>query len=391
MKKIVLLTVLLFAGANAANADYSSDTKAYIIYNQANENYRANRVDEAKSKYVELINSYPNSKFVPYALYMLAFIETDTLKVIDYLNIIKEKFHDFRYWNNAMEKLGDIYYVAGNYSAAIGAYKLAGTDKAFYMSAMLYSADGFQQEAIDSAKKLLGQTSDYKLAYRAFLVQAKALLEMTQYTAALNVLQDAMKLRKWAYDDGVRVLYYAGKCLFYRKEYAKALYAFTLLRTRYPYTAEATLAKNYLTYLEQNNIIVSEPVTWISDQFGERSELPFVADSSGFRYDVENRAEETVDQEERLAAQVVSSDILEYVVRIGEFQDLGVANLVATDLSAAGYSYPIGIYFRDGKYYAEIRGLHDLDTAKSYARKIIDLGYTDTKVIEVVKLTEYGH
>ncbi len=115
-----------------------------------------------------------------------------------------------------------------------------------------------------------------------------------------------------------------------------------------------------------------------------------MADSSGFRFDVENQAEETVDRAENLAGQVVTSDVLEYVVRIGSFQDLGVANLVAKDIASAGYSFPIGIYFRDGQYFAEIRGLQNLDTAKSYARQMMELGYTDTKVIEVVKLTEYG-
>lgn len=390
MKKIILLSVFILGITGSLHASYESDTRAYVIYNQANEFYRANKLTEAQNKYIELINTYPDSKYVPYSLYMMTFLETDYLKLIDYLNIIKERYHDFRYWQSAMEKLGDIYYVVGNYSAAIEAYKLAATDKAYYMMAMLYSADGFQQEAISSVQKLLNQTTDYALAYRAYLIQAKALIAMVQYSTALNVLQEAMKLKKWSYDGGARVLYYAGKSLFYKREFAQALYAFSLLRTQYPFTAESTLAKNYLTYLERNNIIVSEPVAWISEQFGERASLPFVADSTGFRFEVENQAEETVDQAENLAGRVVTTDVLEYVVRIGSFQDLGVANLVAKDISSAGYTFPIGIYFREGLYFAEIRGLRDLDTAKSCARQMMDLGYTDTKVIEVVKLTEYG-
>lgn len=386
-----ILAVLLFIAINSPLfAAYSSDAKAYIIYTEANQFYRDDDYDSAKEKYIEMINTYSESKYVPYALYMLTFIENDYLKIIDYLTLIEDNYSDFNYWTDAVEKLADTYYIIGSHSAAIDKYQLVKTDKAYYMMGLIYAADGFQQEAVESIQSLLFQTTNYSLAYRGYLVQAKALIDMNLYGSAVTILKEAVKLKKYSFDSGARLLYYAGKALFYQKEYHEALYAFSILRSNYPYAAESTLAKNYLTYLENNNIIVTESVSWLEDYYTVIAKLPFVSENSDIDLAAETAAEEMVESAEAINGQIVNSEIEEYVVRVGEFQDLGVANLVAVDLSGSEFEFPIGIYFRNKKYYAEIRGLTDLDTAKEYASDMIDLGYTDTKVIEVVRITEYA-
>lgn len=388
MRKTIAIFIFLL-GAGSASA-YYNDAQAYILYNKANELYRNKDLAQAKSVYLQLVKDQGESKYVPYALYMLSFIETDYLKIIDYLNLIKDGYQSFKYWPNAVEKLGDIYYVVGNYAAASQVYKLAKTDKSFYMLSVIYSADGYQKDAIAYTKYLLEQTKDKALAYKGMLVQAKALVELRQYTAALDVCQKAIKLKPAAFDNGARVLYYAGKSLFYKKEMGKALYVFSLLRTTFPLSAESSLAKNYLEYLGKNSVVVAEPVDWVEYYFASPAEVAFKTENVGLDYEAEKKAEEMALQAEDIAGKVVKSVVEEYVVRIGEFKDLGVANLVAVDLSRPEYRYPIGIYFRNGVYYAEIRGVKELEKAKDYATKLIAMGYNDTKVVEVVKVTKYG-
>lgn len=389
MKKLILGVLAAIAFASPL-LSYEDNAAAYVLYLEANEYYRTDDLVSAKNTYVEMISTYPESSYVPYALYMLSFLESDTLQIIDYLTLIEDNYPDFRYWANSMERLGDVYYTIGTYAAAIEAYELSQTEKSLYMIAVLYSADGFQEEAVTAVNTLLSQTSDFGLAYRAYLLQAKAYTDMYDYASALIVLKKASEFLDYAFDEGARLLYYTGKCYFYRTEYTKAFYAFTILRTNYPYAAESTLAKNFLTYLVNNNIIVAEPIFWLESYFLERSDLPFVMDNidilSGSTE--EEDAEDLSEEAEVINGQIVLTEVQEYVVRISDFQDLGVANLVAIDL--ADTDMPVGIYFRDGVYYAEIRGVQDKDTAMEYAESLIGVGYTDTEVIEVVKITEYG-
>ena len=390
MKKCLWIVGLILIAASVYPQSYENNAQAYVEYTRANEYYRARDIANAKMKYMEVIQKYPGSKYVPFALYMLSFIETDYLKVIDYLTYIKNKYSDFKYWDSAMEKLGDIYYVIGNYNNAIEAYQMAKTDRAYYMLGLINIADGKLDTAIGYLKEMMSKTKDYTLAYKGFLAISEAYIGLKRYETSISVLQEAVKLKKWADDAGARLIFLAGKSYFYQRMFSESFYIFSILRTTFPLSTESSLAKNYLTYLEKHNIITSKPVDWIQASYAVAATLPFRDENSSLEYDMEKEAEKKVEQMENIAGGVVKSDVQEYIVRVGEYRELSVANLVATDLSRKEYAYPIGIYFRDGKYYAEIRGVKTLDKAKEYAQKLIELGYNDTKVIEVVKVTEYG-
>ncbi|OHD54030.1 MAG: hypothetical protein A2Y33_09935 [Spirochaetes bacterium GWF1_51_8] len=393
-KGIVLVLLILYAGSTYAQespkSKYKNDAQAYVLYSQANESYRNNDFLTAKNTYLKLIQTFPQSSYVPFSLYMLSFIEIDYLKIIDYLNFIRTDYPDFKYWANAMEKLGDILYVVGDFKTSAEVYESANTEKAYYMLGVIYSADSQHDKAIQAIEKLLYQTKNYELAYKGLLVQAKSCIELKKYTSSLNVLQEAIKLKQWAFDNGVRVLFYAAKSYFYKKEFSKSLHVFSILIRNMPLSAEAALSKNYLTYLENNNIIIAEPVDWIDYYFVKPADLAYKGEKTDLHYDMEVTAEGTVGKAESIAGTVVKSEVLEYVVRVGEYKDLSVANVVATEIAKNQKGIPIGIYYRDDLYYAEIRGIEKLDQAKTYAKLLISIGYKDTKVVEVVKVTEYG-
>ncbi|NPV00130.1 MAG: tetratricopeptide repeat protein [Brevinematales bacterium] len=387
---LILLSAVTLQAQTVLQNKYKDDAKAYVIYNQANEFYRNNDFASAKSTYLKMIQTYSESGYVPYALYMLSFIETDYLKIIDYLNYIRTDYTDFKYWANAMEKLGDILYVVGDFATASEVYESSKTEKAYYMLGVIYSAQGEQEKAIQAIEKLLYATKNYELAYKGLLVQSKACIDLKKYGTALNVLQEAVKLKKWSFDNGVRVLFYAAKSFFYRKEYGKALHVFSILIRNMPLSAEAQLSKNYLTYLENNNIIKDEPVDWVDYYFVTPAELAYKGEQADLHYDMEVTAEKTVGKAESIQGQVVKSEVLEYVVRVGEYKDLSVANVIAKEIAKNQKGLPIGIYYRNDLYYAEIRGITKLEDAKSYAKLLISIGYKDTKVVEMVKVTEYG-
>jgi tetratricopeptide (TPR) repeat protein len=390
MLKKSILIVFMILSANIASP-YYNEGQAYIIYSQANQLYRDKKFDLAKTKYIELIEQHKGSSYMPYALFMLSFIETDYLKIIDYLNLIKDGYHSFKYWHNAVEKLGDIYYIMGNYRSASEMYQLAKTDKAFYMLGVIFFATSRFEDAIRASDILANQANDKELVYKANLIKVKSYVALKEYDKALAQIMQALKFQEYAFDNGVGLLLYAGKSHFFRGEGGRALYIFSVLRTNYPLSAEASIAAKYLTYLERNSIIEAHPVKWVDVYFSRPAELAYRAEKTDMTFDMfESEAEKTVRQSERLAANIVAGDIMEYIVRVAKVKDLSVANLIASELSGPKHRYPIGIYFREGYYYAEIRGISSVEVAKEQARKITAMGYTDTKVVEVVKVTEYG-
>lgn len=390
MKRAIF--IILFMMISTFGLAYHNDGKAYIIYSDANRFYRDKDIKQAKSKYLEVVKKQSGSKYVPYSLYMLSFIETDYLKVIDYLRLMKDEYHSFKYWHQGVEKLGDIYYIIGDYKSASEVYGDAKTDKSYYMLGVIYSANGHHKEAIQFMNILLSQTRNKKLAYKAYIIQAKSLVALRHYDKTIDLVKNAVRLKQWSFDNGAGLLFYAAKSYFYKKDYEKSLYIFSLLRTSFPLSTKSTLAKNYLVHLEKQSIVVSEPVNWVEFYFARPAEIAYKGENADvmYDYDVEKKAENTVDKSEKIAAQIVASEVQEYVIRIAELKDLGVANLIATELSSPENRYPIGIYYRNKYYYAEIRGVKKLDTAKKYARSLIAMGYEDTKIIEVVKVTEYG-
>lgn len=393
MKTGIISLMLLFS-LGTLYSETLNDPQAYTIYQQGNEQYKLKKHDEAKNYYLELINQYPESRYVPYSIYMLSFMETDYIKIIDYLSIIKEKYTDFRYWTNAVEKLGDVFYVMDNHVAAIDQYKSITTDRAYYMLALLYSANGFNDQAIENANKLLIQTKDNGLAYKSFLIEIKLYIDAAKFNEAYPLLQQAVKLKKWSFDNGARALFYSGKYYYFRtnveKHLEKSLYVFSLLKTQYPLSIEATMANNYLDNLKKSNIVKTDPVRWIADNYSSLPEIPYQQQTITALEEAEKEAEDLSADAEGSSGTMVKSDFMEYVVRIGEYKDLSVANLVASDIVRSGQDFPLGVFYRNDLYYAEIRGIKKLQAARDYAKKMIALGYTETKILEVVKVVEYA-
>ncbi len=393
MKKY-LLTVLLIVLSGLVYSEATNDVQAYIVYKEANDLYKFKNYEEARNSYLQLINEFPSSKYVPYSVYMLSFIETDYIKIIDYLSIIKEKYPDFQYWTNAVEKLADIFYIMDNQTAAINEYMKISSDRSYYMLSLIYSSNGFRDKAKGYANKLLQQTKDSALAYKGFIILIKCLLDEEKYTEAQGLIEQALKLKKWAFDNGARALYYAGKSYFYRNDIAghfeKSLYIFSMLKTTFPLSPEASMSGVYFDYFIKNNINKTDEVRWIADAFTTPVDIPYQNQTLTVLDKLEKHAENISEESEGANDNLIRSDFQEYVVRIGEFKDLSVANLAAADIVKSGQNIPLGVFYRNDMYIAEIRGIKDLGDARELAKKMISLGYSDTKVIEVVKVIQYS-
>lgn len=392
MKRVLLFFIFIFL-VGMLFSENTYEPQAYIVYKQANEQYRIKKYEEARNYYLQLINQYPESRFVPYAIYMLSFIETDYVKIIDYLSILKDKYPEFQYWTNVVEKLADIFYIMDNQQAAIDMYSRINTDKSYYMLALIYSGNGKQVEAVEYVNKLLKQTQNNALAYKGFLILIKISLDRKKYAEAHSLIQEALKLKKYAYDNGARLLYYAGKCYFYRNDienhYEKSLYIFSLLKSNFPLSVETSMANQFLDYLKKINIVRTDDVRWITEAYLSPAEPPYHSETISSIDRVEEKAENISTEAEGLNGNVVRSDLIEYVVRVGEFKDLSVANLVAADIVRSKQNFPLGIFYRNDIYVAEIRGIKNLNEAKEIAKKMMAMGYTETKVLEVVKVIEY--
>ncbi|URA10906.1 tetratricopeptide repeat protein [Thermospira aquatica] len=370
------------------------DQLAYTLYNQGNDAYIRKDFELAKNYYLQVINGYNQSRYMPYALFMYTYVETDYPKILDALSYLVQRYPDFPYWTNAVEKLGDMYYIMENHAAAIETYSQIASDEALYKLGMLYLANGFQDESIKTIQRLLIQTTNRELLYRALLILVKALITKQEFAACYPHLQRLVSLRPYAYDNGLRALYYAAMYYTQGKDdesQSYALYLFGLLRQMFPLSAEATIASQYIVQLQSQGKIPRE-VSWVSVYYTSPSRvtIPDPVRELPLPLAKENAATNTLESQIDKQAQVVRREIQEYVVRIGQYKDLSVANIIVNDIVKSGIQEALGVYYRDDTYVVEIRGFPSEEKARSIAEKIIALGYTDTVVVEIARVVRYN-
>ncbi|MEJ5283514.1 MAG: tetratricopeptide repeat protein [Brevinematales bacterium] len=384
---LLFIPLIFFAQSNKAETD------AFLLLKKANDSYKLKKFEEAKTNYLNLIKIYPSSKYVPYALYVLSTIETEYPKILEYLFIIEEKYPDFEYWTNSVEKLGEIFYVMGRYDDSLSKYIKITTDSALYMQSLLFANKKEYNTAIEIMNKLLSQTVDNYLVYKTIMLKIKVFFETKKYNEMLPLFQLSAKLINFANDSGARLLFYVGKYYFIRndieKNYEKSLYAFSLLKRKFPLSLESSLANNYLAHLKKNKIEKEEIISWLAQAFQEVVDVPYKGEITTTLERQEKKLEKQMDKVEGAIGKSIKTEVLEYVVRIGEYKDLSVANMVAMDIGRQKKDIPIGVFFRDDRYYAEVRGIKDLNVARNYAKEIKSIGYDDAKVIEIYKITEY--
>jgi tetratricopeptide (TPR) repeat protein len=389
MKNLLFFLILFFP---VFVFSQQSEVNSYLILSRGNELYKLKRFEEAKSNYIQLITKYPLSKYVPYSLYMLSSLESDQQKIIEYLMTIKEKYPDFEYWTNSIERLGDIFYVLEKYDDALIHYKMINTDSSIYMRALILALKKEYEKALEETIKLLSQTVDNRIVYKTLLLQIKIYFDTKRYKEIYPLLQNALKLKNYGYDGGARILFYTGKYYFIRndieKNYEKALYAFSLLKKLFPMSVESSMANNYLAYLKKNNIEMQYRISWIANTFGDVEKIPFEGNIKTSIEKIEAKVEEKLESAEAAIGNAIKTEVIEYIVRIGEYKDLSVANMVAVEIGKKKKEIPLGVFFRDDKYYVEVRGIKELEEAKKVAKIIRALGYDETKVIELYRLVE---
>lgn len=392
MKRILLFALFLVSSSLWAQT-VQSDHIAYTLYNQGNEAYIRKDYPTAKNYYLQVIQGYPGSRYMPYALFMYTYVETEYPRILDALSYLVRNYPSFPYWTNAVEKLGDMYYVMENHAAAIETYTQITTDEALYKLGLLYLANGFQEESIKTIQKLLIQTKDKDLTYRALLVLVKALMTKGDFVTCYPYLQRLVSLRPYAYDNGLRALYYTA--MYYaqgtdRESQSYAFSLFALLRQMFPLSAEATLASQYFAQYQKAGLSPKE-VPWVSVYYTTPSKvtIPDPVRELPLSVAKEDAAITNIERQIDKQAQVVRREIQEYVVRVGDYKDLSVANLIVTDIVKAGIREALGVYYREDKYFVEIRGFQSEEKAKSVATRLIALGYTDTVVVEVARVVRY--
>ncbi len=383
----LFIPLIFFGQVNKAETD------AFLLLNKANDSYKLKRYDEAKISYLNLIKSYPSSKYVPYALYVLSSIETEYPKILEYLFIIEEKYPDFEYWTNSVEKLGEIFYVMGRYDESLANYQKIKTDNALYMQSLLLANKKEYKASLETINKLLSQTVDNYLVYKGIMLKIKIFFDIKKYDEILPLFQLSAKLITFANDSGARLLFYVGKYYFIRtdieKNYEKSLYAFSLLKRKFPLSLESSLANNYLANIKKNKIEKEEIIIWLASAFQESIDVPYRGEITTAIEKQERKLENKMDKVEGAIGKSIKTETIEYVIRIGEYKDLSVANMVAIDIGRQKKDIPIGVFFRDDKYYTEVRGIKDLNLARKYAKEIRSIGYDDTKIVEIYKVTEY--
>ncbi len=104
---------------------------------------------------------------------------------------------------------------------------------------------------------------------------------------------------------------------------------------------------------------------------------------------LENLASRIAEKSAGIAGNYGFSDNKGYVIRIAEVKDLSVANIVLKDIEKLNLGIQAGIYYRDSRYFVEMRAIKDKELAESIFQQLYQLGYKDVQIFEQYEVVEY--
>ena len=249
---------------------YDKNINSLAHYWKAEANYRLNKIDEAIGQFKEFVNSTGSLLLDEYGIahYNLGyayFNKKDYVTANSWFRKFEmhEKGKNTTTLNDALNRIGDCYFITKEYKPAADYYKkgitmgLIGNDYSLYQMALSYGGLKMSDQKIWSLKRLIRE-------YPASEYVGNANFEIGRtYHTAINELDSA----KYYYNNMITkypkssmrkaALSGLGAIYFSQKDYNKSIEIYKQVVTEYPNTEESANAAEMLKaiYIEQGNQI----------------------------------------------------------------------------------------------------------------------------------------
>ncbi len=208
------------------------------------------------------LNKYPSSYYLPDVYYYVAILEDDYYSSILTFRDLLVKFPDYKKADEAIYRLGKLYFLHNNYTEAIRTFETL--QQKYPNSNFIYGSNywlgvthlikGNYAVAIEYFEKVLNYNKKDDTFYILSLIgKANVYFEQKDYDKSIYVYREAMELNKTNY---LPQIYLGMANTFLKKKvYDKAYYYYKMVLKKFSGTPEYEISLQKIKFIENNRTI----------------------------------------------------------------------------------------------------------------------------------------
>ena len=247
---------------------YDNKISALSYYWKAESNYRINKITEAISQYKEFVNSTASVSLEEYgrAHYNLGYAyfnkkEYSTANTWFRKYETIEKNAQSTTLNDALNRIGDCFFVAKDFSSAAAAYKKAAKmgiiakDYSLYQLALSYGGLKQYKNKVAALEQLVNENPDSEYAGNSMFETGRTFQTFIQNNDSAKYYYESLMYNYPNSKMLKAALSSIASIYFNQKNYSKALETYKQVIAQYPNSEEANNANDMILniYMEQNN------------------------------------------------------------------------------------------------------------------------------------------
>ncbi len=270
---IILWALLLFLLADLYSQTYLEKKE----FNKIIKLYRQKKYKDALRGFKIFKEKYPSSYYLPDIYYYIAILEEDYYSSILAFKELLVKFPEYKKADEALYKLGKLYFLHNNYTEAIRIFEHLQDN--YPKSDFIYGSNYWlgithlikrnYSTAIEYFNRVLNYNKKDRFYILALIGKANTYFEKRNYKKSIKFYKTALKLKNKNYFPQIYVG--IGNSYIKMKNYRKAYYYYKKILKEFKGTPEYEIALRKIKFMESNRTIFDKlNVKRIFPQKGEK-------------------------------------------------------------------------------------------------------------------------
>ncbi len=223
--------------------------------------YQQKKYREALKRFRGFLEKYPSSYYLPDVYFYIAVLEEDYYSSILTFKELFVKFPEYKRTDEALYRLGKLYFLHNNYTEAIRTFELLQSN--YPKSDFIYGSNywlgithlikGNHLTAIEYFNKVIDYNKKDRFYILALIGKANTYFDKKDYKKSIKIFKKALKLKNKNYFPQI----YLGLANSYMKlkNYHKAYYYYKKIMKEFKGTPEYEVAMNKIEFMESNRTI----------------------------------------------------------------------------------------------------------------------------------------
>ncbi|MBN1899441.1 MAG: tetratricopeptide repeat protein [Spirochaetes bacterium] len=261
IKNSIFILIIFFLTLDIARSQTYLEKKEF---NSILQLYQQKKYKKALGNLAKFKDKYPSSYYLPEVYYYMAILEEDYYSSILMFKELVVKFPDYGRVDEALYRLGKIYFLHNNYSQAIRTFELLfekypRSDFLYgstYWLGIVYLVKGNFMEADDFFNRVIEYKKKDKFHVLALIGRGNVQFEKQKYKKSVDLYKEALELKQKNYFP--QIYLGLGNANLKLKQYDKAHYYFKKIMKEFTGTPEYEIAWSKIEFLESNKTIFDQ-------------------------------------------------------------------------------------------------------------------------------------